>query len=340
MLPGRLFGCPITWANIRKTQWPAQAGDSSHYLEEQTDQEAAEECVFWRKNDRCNAHPEQKAHACWGKSTVEGLLREDEPEGTVPEIPEVPPLPVLEKVTPLLAAEWRRQTIFICKVRELYLACLAAGDGGKEKWEDEQPALHERTWPGSYEVQGLPPKDCEALRAWRTVKPETRIDAKMRPVLEEILLRDFPKGATIPPHIATWLSTSRRSFEGVDPRFLHCFYHLGVPDLVYTREVVAAHRMARLGDILAECLAGKTIRIAKSWADLVTPRKAFKGQTTGGLNQVVVGALGIQGVTEVLNKTMIWCAASYGGEWSSHYTTLPDEGKLSRSSYLTLCSRR
>ena len=71
--------------------------------------------------------------------------------------------------------------------------------------------------------------------------------------------------------------------------------------------------------------------------DLVTPRKAFKGQTTEGLNQVIVGALGIQGVTEVLNKTMIWCAASYGGEWSSHYTTLPDEGKLSRSSYLTLC---
>ena len=64
----------------------------------------------------------------------------------------------------------------------------------------------------------------------------------------------------------------------MDPRFLHYFYHLG-----------------GLGDILAECLAGKTIRIAKSWADLVTPRKAFKGQTTGGLNQVVVGALGIQG---------------------------------------------
>ena len=80
--------------------------DSSHYLEGQTDQEAAEECVFWTKNDRCNAHPEQKAHACWGKSTVEGLLREDEPEGTIPEIPEVPPLPVLEKVTPLPAAEW------------------------------------------------------------------------------------------------------------------------------------------------------------------------------------------------------------------------------------------
>ena len=155
--------------------------------------------MFWRENNRCNAHPEQKAHACWGKSTVEGLLREDEPEGTVPEIPEVPPLPVLEKVTPLLAAEWRRQTIFICKVRELYLACLAAGDGGKEKWEDEHPALHERTWPGSYEIQGLRPtrNDCEALRAWRTVKLETGIDAKMRPVLEEILLRDFPKGATM-----------------------------------------------------------------------------------------------------------------------------------------------
>ena len=103
---------------------------------------------------------------------------------------------------------------------------------------------------GSYEIQGLPPKDCEALRAWRTVKPETGIDAKMRPILEEILLRDFPKGATIPPHIATWLSTCRRSFDGVDPRFLHCFYHLGVPDLVYAREVVAAHRMARLGDIV------------------------------------------------------------------------------------------
>ena len=94
-------------------------------------------------------------------------------------------------------------------------------------------------------------------------EPETGIDAKMRPVLEEILLRDFPKGATILPHIATWLSTSRRSFEGVDPRFLHCFYHLGVPDLVYTREVVAAHRMARLGDVLAECLTRKTIRITK-----------------------------------------------------------------------------
>ena len=152
------------------------------------------------------------------------------------------------------------------------------------------------------------------------VKPEKGIDAKM------------------PPHIATWLSTCRRSFEGVDPRFLHCFYHLGVPDLVYTREVVAAHRMARLGDVLAECLNDKSIRITNGLADLVTPRKAFKGQTVGGLNQMIVGPLGIQGVTEVLTNTMFWCAASFGSEWSSRYMTLPDGGKLSRSSYLTLCS--
>ena len=126
-----------------------------------------------------------------GTSPLEDLLRT---KGRTQGLVDVPSLDLLESMTARLASEWKKQLLFLSKMRKLYLECVDAGDDGEDKWNEEHKRLHESTWPPTREIQGIPPADSEALKPWRTVLPEPAYKEWLEAILGRGYSPTTPRG--------------------------------------------------------------------------------------------------------------------------------------------------
>ena len=339
-LTRHLFNCPMDWAAAKRiARWPYPTGITPAGLEAEEDTEVARESGCWRKEDGCILHPDAREHFCWDKSTVEDLLRT---KGRIQGLVDVPSVDLLESMTARLASEWKKQLLFLSKMRKLYLECVEAGDDGEDKWSEEHKRMHESTWPPTREIQGIPPADSEALKPWRTVLPEPAYKDWLEAILGPRVLSDYPEGKGIPRNVAAWLSLHVTQFLGQDPGYLHCFYRKGTPDLEYTREVVQRHRLAKLKDALLECTSGGTIRIPASLASRMETASggSFEGNTITGLNQVLAKVLGMpdsKDTPDIVSDHMAWAAATAGPGWPEKYERLTAAGKQKR--WFSTCDR-
>ena len=72
-------------------------------------------------------------------------------------------------------------------------------DGARE-FQREHQALHEKTWPSTVEVRGLPPPTVPALDIVRTTPPKSPLPEEAETKLVGAVMQDYPGGPDADAH--------------------------------------------------------------------------------------------------------------------------------------------
>ena len=282
------------------------------------------------------AHRKGEGHFCWERSTIEDLFREVKKDPKDLKSKSIP-VKILRAMDRRLLPEWKKQLLFVTRMREICTSCMEKPEEGAREFQKEHQALHEKTWPSTVEVRGLPPPTVPALDIVRTTPPKSPLPEEAETKLVGAVMQDYPEAVLMPMHIANWLVERVLDFAGQNPEHLRCVYHEGVPSLPRTRLLVERHRMKTLVSTLEECRKGTTIRIPEKWVNFFRygPKPhQFKGNNVEGINQTLSAALGLADKdgnpceAKVVSSALLWAFVHYPDTWTEYYPLLSKEGHL------------
>ena len=325
------FAPGLTLADVAQFRWPVVTGQTPEVLEGEKPEAIARKSGYWRREAGCILHRGEGEHYCWERSAIEDLYQAE--GGDLGNIKKGPiPVAKLRALDARLLDEWKKQLVFLAKVRSLYVSCEAKIAERGQEFARRYAELHSATWEAVDEVVGLPPPEDVGLEFLRMVPPPATFRGAAAAELGPKVLVDFPPRTVLPRHIARWIAEKLPVFSGLDWTQFYCLYHKGRPDIQQTRLLVERQRLTVLATTLPQCFREGRISIPMQWRALIRYEGwPFKGNTKSGVNQVLALALGMGDQHgrardyEVANTNVLWAAAT-SLAWEEKLNDITPEG--------------
>lgn len=290
---GDMLSCPMDFTTLAALTWPAFTGVPFGALRELSPEDRVRHSGYWRGEDECRHHRGAAPHVCWDFRDVRAAARlagKEEPQG-------VPSLDLLQQLEHTMTQCWSECALYVSEL-VLLLETHTEEKLPKEAFTQDHKRLHEKYWPPKYEVKDLPSDHAMGLEDWRTELPEPLMVGRLGEYYKVVLLQDFPAGRLLPDHISRWLVKRVPQFKGLNPSLLSCFRNKeGLPDLDYTRALVARHRFQVLLEILGEIAAGGRLKIPLAriaYLEETAKEWKFAGENLKGANQIILSHLDIR----------------------------------------------
>lgn len=241
----------LDWAKLDKTKKVDKAG-------------------AWRLPGECVKHPKEGQHLCWSDAAMlEAFKRKDAPKA------------MLKKCRNGLWDEFERLRTYESDLYKLYQR-LELKQLSPEEFDAEAAALHVRTFPREYEIQGAA-FHRDRFAPWSAGPGENDLSSEFGGKLVEILLRDCPEDRFLPRRVMEFVLGHDASLAPYKGKEIVALYGPeGEPDWAFTRHVLASLRVDVVTDTLSKVRGpnGELLMEHKEMNAQLLARMAMEGQAT------------------------------------------------------------
>ena len=120
----------MTLADVAQFRWPVVTGQTPEVLEGEKPEAIARKSGYWRREAGCILHRGEGEPYCWERSAIEDLYQAE--GGDLGNITKGP-ITVAQSAGRSTLDEWKKQLVFLAKVRSLCVSCEAKiAEGGQE----------------------------------------------------------------------------------------------------------------------------------------------------------------------------------------------------------------